>query len=160
MVLFVLLLLVSNKRSFRLTKNAFEQVKSIEDKLEFVNQSNQGIDELRAGILSLDRAIGKQGVAPEIVQHNILDFCAKFPKIRLITMDEIHYASSNGFDIYSNQLVLEGTFNALTAVVYAFEKEFSQSKIVSISYEKIKHYNNKKDKLHVRILFQNYEKIN
>lgn len=159
-VLFVLLLLVANKKSFSITKTRYNEVKEIEKKLLFVNNTNQDILSLTKEIAYLDDVIGKQGIPPDIVQQEILDFTSAYQQVKLVTIDEIHYAQGNGFDIFSNRLVLEGTFNSLSAIVYDFEKRFKQSRLVSINYEKIKNYNNRKDKLQVSIIFQNYEKIN
>ena len=67
-------------------------------------------------------------------------------------------AESNGFNVISNQLILEGNFNSLLEIVYAFEREFKFSNIVSISFVKEKEFQTRKDKLRVKIIFQNYEK--
>ena len=158
-IIFVLLLLVANKKSFSITKARFNEVKDIEQKLLFVNNTNQDIMSLTKEIAYLDDIIGKQGIPPDIVQQEMLDFISTYNNVKLVTIDEIHYAQSNGFDIFSNRLVLEGTFNSLTTVVYDFEKQFKNSRLVSVNYEKIKNYNHRKDKLQVSIIFQNYEKI-
>lgn len=159
-VIFVLLLLASNKRSFSVTRAMYGQLKEVEEKLKFVNDENQNVHSIVSEIAFLDNAIGKQGLAPDEVQQAIIDFSSQYKKIKVINIDETHFAESNGFDIFSNKLVLEGDFNSLSEVIYDFEKSFKQSKIISIAYERIKDYNKRKNKLQVSIIFQNYEKVN
>ncbi|NQY07129.1 MAG: hypothetical protein HRT68_13315 [Flavobacteriaceae bacterium] len=135
-------------------------MKKTEEKLNFITTSNSDFHNITSEIAYLDAAIGKQGISPETVQQSILDFSSQFDYIKVANISEIHYAQSNGFDIFSNQLVLEGNFNDLSKVIYEFEKNFKLSKIVSINYQKIKNYNTRRDKLQASIIFQNYEKIN
>ncbi|GAA4272063.1 hypothetical protein U6A24_11190 [Aquimarina gracilis] len=159
-VLGVLLFFAANKRSFKITKQAYNQVKQLEDKLNYVNASTTDIGETQAELSFYDKIIGKQGVEPEEIQQEILDFATQYDQVLVYNLDEIHLAESNGFSIISNQLTLEGDFNALLEVVYAFEKEFKFSNIVSVSFVKEKEYQTRKNKLRVKIIFQNYEKSN
>jgi len=157
-VLGVLLFLAANKRSFKVTKQAYNQVRQLEDKLDYVNSSTTDISQTQIELQFYDKIIGKQGVAPEEIQQQILDFATSYDNITVFNLDEIHLAQSNGFNVISNQLTLEGDFNSLLEIVYAFEKEFKFSNIVNVSFQKVKEYQTRKSKLRVKIIFQNYEK--
>ena len=154
----VILSLAANKRSFKVTRQAYNQVKELEDKLEFVNSSTTDISQTQLELKYYDKILGKQGVDPEEIQQEILDFTSSFEEVYVFNLDEIHLAESNGFNVISNQLILEGNFNSLLEIVYAFEREFKFSNIVSISFVKEKEFQTRKDKLRVKIIFQNYEK--
>lgn len=157
-VLIIVLFLAANKRSFKVTKASYDNYKELEAKLEDINSSTINLNKIQADILLLDNLIGKQGVSPEEAQQSILDFMTEYDYVNIVNLEEVHFASGNGFNIYTNQLVLEGEFNNLIKVVYAFEKEFSLSKVVSISFNKEKNYNSRREELKVNIMFQNYEK--
>ncbi|MBP2832827.1 hypothetical protein J8281_11580 [Aquimarina sp. U1-2] len=160
LVLGVLLFLAANKRSYQVTRQAYHQVKELENKLSYVNSTTTDISRTQAELEFYDKIIGKQGVTPEEIQQEILDFATIYDQVTVSNLDEIHLAESNGFSIISNQLILEGDFYSLLEVVYEFEKKFKFSNIVSISFVKEKEYRTRKNKLTVKIIFQNYEKSN
>ncbi|WP_438422974.1 hypothetical protein [Aquimarina macrocephali] len=154
----ILLFMAANKRSFKITRQAYDQVQQLEDKLEYVNSSTTDVTQTQVELKFYDKIIGKQGIEPEEIQQQILDFTSSYDNVYVFNLDEIHIAESNGFNVISNQLTLEGDFNALLEIVYAFEKEFKFSNIVSISFTKEKEFQTRKNKLRVKIIFQNYEK--
>ena len=154
----ILLFLAANKKSFKLTKHAYEQVQQLENKLDYVHASTVDSKVTYKQLNFYDKIIGKQGVTPEEIQQQILDFTTGFTAINVFNLEEIHLAESNGFDIISNQLILEGDYNSLLEIVYEFEKKFKFSNIVSVSFTKEKEYRTRKSKLRVKIIFQNYEK--
>ncbi len=154
----ILLFMAANKRSFKITRHAYDQVRELEDKLEYVNSSTTDVTQTQTELKFYDKIIGKQGVEPEEIQQQILDFASTYDNVYVFNLDEIHIAESNGFNVISNQLTLEGDFNGLLEIVYAFEKEFKFSNIVSISFVKEKEFQTRKNKLRVKIIFQNYEK--
>ncbi|WP_159025829.1 hypothetical protein [Aquimarina sp. Aq78] len=154
----ILLFMAANKRSFKITRQAYDQVQELEDKLEYVNSSTTDVTQTQVELKFYDKIIGKQGIEPEEIQQQILDFTSSYDNVYVFNLDEIHIAESNGFNVISNQLTLEGDFNALLEIVYAFEREFKFSNIVSISFTKEKEFQTRKNKLRVKIIFQNYEK--
>lgn len=156
----ILLFITANKRSFQVTRRAYNQVDDLQKKLEYVNASTTSLSQMQSELNLYDKIIGKQGVGPEEVQQKILDFTTTFANIKVSGMEEIHTAESNGFNIITNQLVLEGDYNSLIEILYEFEKSFHFSNIVNISFLKEKEYKTRKNKLRVKIIFQNYEKNN
>jgi hypothetical protein len=156
--LFVLLFFAANKRSFKVTKNAYSQMKEVKSRLEFMRASNYDSKELQSQITFYNNLIGKQGIEPEAAQQSILDFATQYEKVKIDKLSETHFSNVNGFEVVTNQIVLEGNFAELTEAVYGFEKRFKTSSLVSISYIKEKSYNRRRDKLKVHLIFQNYEK--
>ncbi|MDO6758574.1 hypothetical protein Q4566_00060 [Tamlana sp. 2_MG-2023] len=159
-LLAVLLFFTANKRSFKVTKQAYIQSSKLEEKLNYINDSNSNVSDLQNELDLYDRIIGVQGVQPEDVQQSVLDFTTEFINVDVFGMEEMHFSESNGFKIITNQLILEGDYNSLIEVIYEFEKKFEFSSIVSVSFQKEKEYLTRKNKLRVKIIFQNYEKIN
>ena len=158
-ILTVLMFLTANKRSFRITKQAYQQAKGLKEKLQYVNATGASVTDLQNELALYDKVIGVQGVTPEEVQQHVLDFASSFPNVSVFGMEEIHMAESNGFTIMTNQLILEGDYNSLIDVIYAFEKRFEFSNVVSIAFVKEKDYQAKKNIVRVKVIFQNYEKI-
>jgi len=159
-VLAILLFFTANKRSFKITKQAYVQASELKEKLNYVNASNSNVGQMQNELNLYDRVIGVQGVKPEDVQQSILDFTTSFENVNVFGMEEIHIAESKGFNIMTNQLILEGNYNSLIEIIYEFEKEFEFSTIVSIAFLKEKEYQTRKNKLRVKVIFQNYEKVN
>lgn len=158
-VIAVLLFITANKRSYQVTKQAYNQVKDLETKLAYVNASTSNVSQMQYELELYDKVIGVQGVEPEEIQQRILDFTTAYNDVKVLRLEEIHLAESNGFNIMTNQMILEGDFNALTHIIYEFEKKFEFSNIVSVSFLKEKEYQTRKTKLRVKVIFQNYEKV-
>ena len=158
-VIAILLFVTANKRSFSVTKQAYHQVKDLKSKLSYVNETTASVSQMQAELQLYDKVIGVQGVEPEEIQQKILDFSTRFDAIKVYSIEEIHVAEGNGFMIMTNQLTVEGSFNALSEMMYEFEKEFQFSNIVSMSFIKEKAYQTQREKLRAKVIFQNYEKI-
>lgn len=157
-VLLVLLFFAANKRSFKVTKNAYVQMKEVKEKMEFMQNSNIDSKELQRQMNLYDNLIGKQNIQPDAAQQSILDFATRYQDVEVDELSETHFSHEKGFDIITNQLTLEGSYSALSKVVYDYEKKFKVSSLVGVSYIKEKNYNRRKSKLKVLLIFQNYEK--
>ena len=160
--LFAIILMLSiaaYKRSFKLTINAYNQYQELVEKSNYINSSTSNIKELDAEIIFLDNLLGKDGMEPQLVQQEILDFISqKNSTVDIEYIDEIHKASDNKFIIYSNQLIIKGAFIDLLNMIYSFEKNFPYSRIVNVSFFKKKNSSTRKIELYAKIIFQNYEK--
>ena len=158
LVLFVVMLLAANKRSFRATRTAYHQMNEIRSQLEYLQTSAIDSRHLETQLALYDNAIGKQNVEWDMVQQSILEFATQFESVAVDGLSETHLSASNGFEVITYQLTLEGSFYTLTNAIYAYERQFKMSKLVSVNYTKEKSYNDRKDKLKVQLIFQNYEK--
>ncbi len=160
-VIFMMLAVAAYRRSFSLTLTSYSESEELKSKLEMFQQNTSNIQDLDAEILFLDQLIGKEKTAPELVQLEILNFVTNRNKnVEVVSLEEIHNATDNGFLIYTNQLILEGSFDDLLETVYTYEKEFPYSRVINVSYFTKKEFKTEKTKLYTKIIFQNYEKTN
>lgn len=157
LIVFVLLTVVSYKRSFKITFDAKKSIVEMHQKLNLMNTSNESIQFLTDKINALDKLIGQE-VAPELVQHFLIDYISQFELVTIVQLEEVHSATDDSFNIYTNQLILEGAYNDLINVIYSFEKESTISRITSIKFYTKKDYKQHQKKLFVTLIFQNYEK--
>lgn len=154
----VILFMAARKRSYKIAINTYKQVKEVEEKLKYIKNSNTSIQELKNEISYYDLMIGAEYKSPEDIQQGILGFSNSFKDIQVIGIEEIHKAPSNDFNIITNRLIVEGYYNELLHLIYAFEKEFSDASIINVKFTKHKEYNRKSNKIKTVITFQNYEK--
>ncbi|WP_452223483.1 hypothetical protein [Lacinutrix chionoecetis] len=155
----VVLSISAYKRSFSLTIDSYKESKSLIERLDYINVSSNSVSILDKEIQFLNNLIGEDNIEPELVQQEILNFVTNSsPSVSVINIEEVHSAIDNDFNIYSNQLTLEGAFEDLLETVYSFEKEFVYSRLVNVSFFKKKDFKTRKEKLYSKIIFQNYEK--
>jgi len=155
----VLLGLAAYKRSFKLTIDAYNEYNELREKLHEIKSSSNTIHELDAEILYFDNLLGKENMESVLVQQEILNFVTnKSVAVSVFELAEVHEASDKEFVIHTNQLTIEGGFEALLKMVYEFEKEFPYSRVVNTSFFKKKDFKTRRIKLYAKIIFQNYEK--
>lgn len=77
----ILLFMAANKRSFKITRQAYDQVQELEDKLEYVNSSTTDVTQTQVELKFYDKIIGKQGIEPEEIQQQILDFTSSYDNV-------------------------------------------------------------------------------
>ncbi len=157
LLIFILLAIVSYKKSFIVTYQTNKSITKINEKLVLINSSNENIKYLSEKMNALDNLIGKQ-VEPELVQHFLIDFISQFKKIQIVHLEETHTFSDDSFNIYTNQIVLQGGYNDLIKTIYQIEKQFKTSRIIGVNFYTKQDYNLKKQQLFVKLIFQNYEK--
>ena len=156
-VLMVLLLLASNKRSFRPTLNAYDQLKEVREKVQFMSTSSQNAGALRTEMDYFKSLLGEQHIAPVAAQQAILNFATKLSAVKITGISETHFSVQNGFNVITNQIELTGGYQELCKAIYDYEKDFDTSFLVSVNFAKTKK-NNRKNQLSVTLIFQNYEK--
>ncbi|WP_396591865.1 hypothetical protein [Allomuricauda sp. R78024] len=148
------------KRSYSITLDAYKSLKSSREKLKDVSNSQERIAILKEKVDYLDNIIGKKATNADLVQQEIIN---TFTKIKndsdLVKLEEVHKANNEYFNIYTNRLLISGTFNELLATTYKYEKEFEFSRVVSVRFYVEKELRTRKKKLFEQIIFQNYEKI-
>lgn len=159
-IVVALLLLTANKKSFKVTKQAYGQLKEAKEQLEFMRMSGQDSQTLQEQIKLYDGLIGKQDIEPSVAQQSILDFATQYEDVIIDELKETHFSSMDGFEVITNQLILEGSYQALTRAVYDYEKKFNISSLVSIDFYKEKNFAKRTSELKVLLIFQNYEKSN
>jgi hypothetical protein len=156
-VLFLMLSIAAYRRSFSSLIDAVKENHVLNNKVELLKNKAKNINQINSEIASLDKMIGKEGVAKEKVQQGIVSFLLDNSSgVSINDMQTIHEFHDSNFNIYTYQLDLIGNFNQLIKVAYTFEKKFEFSKITNTRFY-IDKKNNKSDILHLKIIFQNYE---
>lgn len=160
LVLMVMLGFTAYKRSFSMTIDSAKLVKESKERLAKVNNSQKHIAGLKAEVAYLDKLIGKESANPDIVQQEILNSLTRMDTdAQLIKLEEVHKASDDYFNIYTNRLKLTGSFQELLKATYTYEKEFEFSRVVSLEFYIEKEPRTRRKRLFEQIIFQNYEKI-
>lgn len=155
----IILSITAYKRSFNLAINSYNESKSLSERLDYINAASNDIGALDKEILFLNYLIGEDSIEPELVQQEILNFVTNNNKrVSVVNIEEVHHANDNDFIIYSNQLTLEGSFKDLLQAIYSFEKQFTYSRLVNVTFFRKKDFKTRQEKLYSKIIFQNYEK--
>ncbi len=156
----IILGITAYKRSYKLTLEAYQLVQEAKEQLAKVNNSQQKIANLKEEVGYLDKLIGKEAANPDVVQQEILHtFSKSHNNAKLVKLDKIHHASNEYFNIYTNRLLISGTYNELLKATYDYETQFDFSRVVSIQFFTEKELRTNRKKLFEQIIFQNYEKI-
>ena len=157
MVVFFMLCITAYKRSFKTLFEVIKEYTVLSSKIEDMNKKGNTTDQLLSDIASLDKIIGKENIAKEIIQQEIVSFATKrHPGVSINELQPIHIFSDENYSIVTNQLDITGNTNQLLQLGYDFEKSYHFSRIVSMNFYSI-NKNNKYDVLHLKIIFQNYE---
>lgn len=148
------------KKSYRITLDAYSSLRTTEEKLAEIRNSQERVSLLTDQVDYLDNVIGKKSTDANIVQQEIMNSYTSMENgSELIKLEEIHKASNDYFNIFTNRLVISGNFNELLKTTYAYEKDFEFSRIVSVMFYVENIPRTRKKKLFEQIIFQNYEKI-
>lgn len=157
---FVLLSLVSYKKTYRQVFYAKKELALVNKKLAKATNSENDLFSLKSDITVLDNVIGGHSSNPTQVQQLIFDFISsKESHVNLVAMEDAHIFSNEEFLIYTNQVELEGSYENLMELLYDVEKNFKSSRVVSNSMYSKKNYTTNTTKLYLKIILQNYEKV-
>lgn len=157
---FIILLLASYKKTFRHAIAAKKQLNIVENKLRISSNSYDDIAQLKNEIITLDNIIGGNKINPELVQQSLLDFITRSNiNVNIVSIEDVHMFSADKFLIHTNQIELEGAYSSLIKLLYAIEREFKDSRVISSQLYSKKNYRTNTTKLLLKIILQNYEKI-
>lgn len=156
----IILILSSFKKSFYPTLSIYRQQKGIDEKLSFIREALPNVSTLQSEVDILNNKLGSINLSAQEVQQRILLFSTQLNDIEVVDVAQIHYSSNPLFKIYTHQITFNGDFQDLLEGLYAFEKKFLTSRIVNFHFESnIKNGQLAKNQS-LRITFQNYEKNN
>ena len=155
----LLLLIAGYIRSYSGAIQSVSAYKSAKKQLVNSEQLNAELAELTAINAKLDAQIGNQQMDAVLVQNAVVEFIAEQKgKTQLTEVTPMHSYSDAYFSRYSNKITLSGSFNDLLATIYAFEREFSASRISHVSMYTKKNFKTRKNELFTDLLFQHYER--
>lgn len=158
-IIFVIILLffACYKKSFKHTLKAKNELALLESKLEGMENVYQEINYLDSQIEVIENTIGSGSDKPELVQKQLLNFISK-NAINIVSIEDVHVYKDSQYDIYTNQIVLQGEYSDLLNTMYSIEKQFKESRIASANLYAKRDYKLNSDKLYLKLILQNYAK--
>jgi len=156
---FVLLCMVSYKRSFSLTLNAQDEIAEQESQLAKTDNVQTDIESLVVQINQLNRNIGKSDIAPDKVSQEILSEISAFSSnnpVELVQLEKTHSFQTVDFDIFSNQILVEGNYNGILSLSHYMENNFEYARLTNVELFTEENHNSKSKKLYGKLLFQHY----
>lgn len=158
-VLFLMLSVAAYRRSFSTLINLVKENAQLSEKVENSSGAGTDIKKIQAELEAIDKVIGKTGADKEKIQQDIVSFATLHQGISINDMQAIHQFAGEGHIAYTNRLDVTGSFNELLNLAYEFEKNFTYSRLVNVNFYTVRK-NNKPDVLHLKMIFQNYDKNN
>lgn len=155
-VVFFMLCFASYKRSFKSLIEVYNENSELTLLSNDIKNKSKNLDVLSMEIANYDRYLGNQNVSRDVVQQEIIAFTTIHKGISIDDLQAIHTFEGENYKVYTNQLDITGDINSLLELSYNFETEFKFSRVISTDLYKLKN-NNKKETLHLKIIFQNYE---
>lgn len=159
LVLFVLMVVVSYKRSFSLTLITQTEIENQEAMMREAEHAWSDLEMLHIQVNQLNKNIGRSDLEPDKVQQEILRTINTYSKDHEVMLDRLeatHNFETVDFNIYSNQVVVKGTFNGILSLTHYFENEFEYARLTNIEVYKTKNLTTKKTALYASLLFQHY----
>src|SRR6218665_53494 len=156
-VFFIILSVAAYRRSFSQAIALVQENYKLKEKKEVMKSQVPNIEAMEKEVAGLDRMIGREGTEKEKIQQEIIGFLLKNSVgVAINDLQPIHDFNSDGYQVFTYQVDLTGSYNQLLGLAYKFEKQFDYSKIVSLAFYTDKK-NSKKETLHLKLIFQNYE---
>jgi hypothetical protein len=159
LVIFILLAMVSYKRSISLTLGAMSELENQERQKLSTLSVQDDIESLRIQIVQLNKNIGKSDIEPDLVNQQILSEISAFSKmnqVNLERLEETHSFKTVDFTIYSNLIAVEGSFNGILSLCYHMENKFEYARLTNVEFAKEVEQSTKNEKLYGKLLFQHY----
>jgi len=159
LVLFVLMIMVSYKRSFSLTLSALSEIERLETQKREVVHAQSDLESLQIQLIQLNRNIGKADLDPDKVQQEILRTIAWYSEEHEVMLEQLeatHNFETVDFNIFSNLVSVKGTFNGILELAYYVENSFDYARLVNVSIYKKQNPITKKTNLYGKLLFQHY----
>lgn len=163
LALFVIMLMVSYKRSFVLTLNALDELKNQELQAQSAETAQQSIEMLQVSINQLNQNIGRSDIEPDKVNQEILSTISNFSRrneVHLQKLEATHTFQTVDFTIFSNLISVEGSFNGILSLIYYLENNFQYARLTNVNLYTVNELTTKKTKLYAKLLFQHYRQIN
>ena len=159
LVLVILMLIVSYKRSFSLTLAVQKEIELQENKKRDAVHAQSDLETVQLQIIQLNKNIGKSDLEPDKVQQEILRTITRFSVKNEVMLDQLeatHNFETVDFNIFSNVVAVKGTFNGILSLAYYMENNFDYARLTNIQVYKEKNLTTKKTALYANLLFQHY----
>ena len=160
--IFVLMLIVCYKRSFVLTIAAQNEIELQETQLQTAENAQSEIEILQMQIVQLNNNIGKTDLEPDKVQQRIMGEISELSEevnTRVESLQRTHVFQTVDYNIYSNQIAVEGGFQGILEVAYQMENGFDYARLTNVAIYKEKDHSQKKTILYGSFLFQHFKQL-
>jgi hypothetical protein len=161
LLLFVLLIAASYKRSFKTSFELIEHKNELkQDYTEALNSMNR-IKLLQAEISNLNKFLGKENVPIEKVQQGFLNFFAlKSRHLSVQQIEEVYTFQHPDFSINTFRIDLIGDYLLTLEFLNKLEQNFELARLIHVKQETKKNRKTEQNELHTTILLQNYVRNN
>jgi len=162
LAVFILLAMVSYKRSFILSINLKQEINQQDMQKQEIKHSTKKLDLLKVEIDLINKNLGRTDETTDKVQQELLKEISNFPKSYKLTVENInptHLFATVDYRILTSEVLLEGNFKGLVKAINQLEREFEYARIINTDIFKTKDYGDKKSKVYAKILFQHYFKM-
>lgn len=160
LVILVLVLLIFGvyKKTFQPIFQLKKELNASHQLVENATQPFAKIENLKTELAILDEVVGNSE-NHALIQQKILDFITTHSfNVSVVNITDSHIHTGTAFTIFTNKIVLKGSYDTLLETIYTIEKEFKASKIVSTKLYSKKNYRTNKTELLLELYFQNYGK--
>lgn len=140
-----------------------DELKNQEMQKQSAETAQQSIDMYQLSIAQLNHTIGKSDLEPDKVNQEILGVISEYSlshEVKLEKLEATHVFQTVDFTIYSNQILVEGSFNGILSLVYFMENEFQYARLTNVNFYSQNDISTKQTKLYAKLLFQHYRQIN
>ncbi|MEL1244916.1 hypothetical protein AAEO56_11630 [Flavobacterium sp. DGU11] len=145
------------KRSFGSLIGLVNENKELTEKQSKTKEGKNNLKVLNKEIAAIDNVIGKEGQNKEAVQQDLVAFISAYKGVSVYMLESIHGYSNDNYKIYTNVIDVTGGINELMKLSYDAEKKVDFSRLINLDFYIAKKDNNT-NTLHLKMIFQNYEK--
>jgi hypothetical protein len=163
LVAFVILLYLAVFKSFNPTFIQYQNLLENKIKISRVEGIQDSISFNQNKLNELNFFVGEVNVEfdrfQSVLLEELLRITAKY-NVNVKSIDEPNYYITNGFEVQSMVLDLQGNFKNILKSIQALEKSKSTGRLISTSFQLIEDKQNKKVFLETKIYVQNYKRLN
>jgi hypothetical protein len=157
----VLLLAVSYKRSFSKTLELISYSNELDQKIEDGKASQKNIQHLQKNLYDINHFIGKENNSVEQVQQQFLGFFdVNGKQLSLKQIDEVYSFDNPDYTVNTLKIDLEGPYVPLTNFIKLVEEKFEYARIVHVSNYLLTDPLSQKKSLVTTLLIQHYDQKN
>lgn len=146
------------KRSFSVLGDLLSENEKLKQAVVDDLNFQDGLQDLGQDLKMLDGQLGLQNLPKEQILQSYIKVIGQHENIEIFNIPEYHQSERENHRTITNFIEITGSLNNLLRLVYRLETEVSLSRIVSLHFYTIK-AKDKSLRLHLKITFQNYEKI-
>lgn len=162
LVVFLLLAMVSYKRSFVLSINVNREITQQELQKKSIGRSDEKLKLLHAEIERMNRNLGKTDQSSDKVRQELLkkiSILQSAHAVRIESISNAHIFNSIDYKILTHEVLLEGSFRGLLGLINNLENNFTYARIINAKIYKSVTYGESKSKVYAKLLFQHYYKM-